>query len=352
MKRLILPLAGVVTAVISLALVALGNPANMGFCIACFLRDTAGAVGLHSEAAVQYVRPEVVGIILGAFALSVIRKEFAPRGGSAPVSRFMLGFALMIGALVFLGCPLRMALRIASGDLNAVIGLLGFVAGIFSGVFFLNRGYTLKRTYVIAKTDGMVMPAAALALLGLLVLVPSVLNFSTVGPGSMRAPIWVALAAGLVMGAVGFASRLCFVGGIRDSVLFKDFGMFGAFIALIAVVFIGNLALGNFSLGFHSQPVAHTQWLWNFLGMMLVGLCSVLLGGCPFKQVVLAGSGGSDSAVAVLGMVAGSAFAHNFNIASSAEGVTAGGKTGLAVMFAAVLFIAVCNTFFGADKNE
>ena len=351
-KRLAMPLVGVITGIISLALVTLGNPANMGFCIACFLRDTAGAVGLHSSTTVQYVRPEVIGIILGAFVLSVVKNEFVPKGGSAPVSRFVLGFALMIGALIFLGCPLRMALRIAGGDLNAVIGLLGFAVGIFAGVFFLNRGYSLKRTYVMAKTDGLLVPVVALVMLVLLVLAPSVIRFSTEGPGSMRAPIWAALAAGLVMGAIGFASRLCFVGGIRDSVLFKDFSMFSAFIALIIVVFIGNLFLGNFNLGFENQPVAHTQWLWNFLGLMLVGLCSVLLGGCPFKQVVLAGSGNSDSAVAVLGMIAGSAFAHNFAMASSAAGVTNNGKIGFAVIFATVIFIAVYNTFFGAVKNE
>ena len=49
--------AGVVVGIAALVLTALGNPANMGFCIACFERDIAGAVGLHSAAVVQYVRP-------------------------------------------------------------------------------------------------------------------------------------------------------------------------------------------------------------------------------------------------------------------------------------------------------
>ncbi|MDR2861765.1 MAG: YedE-related selenium metabolism membrane protein, partial [Syntrophobacterales bacterium] len=233
--RLIMPLAGGLAAVISIALVLLGNPANMGFCVACFLRDTAGAVGLHSAAPVQYVRPEIIGIILGAFVFSLVKKEFSPKGGSAPVTRFVLGFAMMIGALIFLGCPLRMALRIAGGDLNAVVGLAGFAVGIFGGVFFLNQGYTLKRTYGVSQTDGFLLPLAALILLVVLVVFPSILNFSSAGPGSMHAPVWAALTAGLVMGAVGFVSRLCFVAGIRDSVLFQNFSMLGAFIALIVV---------------------------------------------------------------------------------------------------------------------
>lgn len=345
LKKLAMPLVGVLAAIISLALVALGNPGNMGFCTACFLRDSAGAVGLHGAAAVQYLRPEVIGLVLGAFLISMARKEFAPRGGSAPITRFVLGFALMIGALIFLGCPTRMMLRIAGGDLNAIVGLFGFAAGIFGGIFFLNKGYSLKRTYEVAKTDGLLAPIVALILLALLIIVPGILNFSVQGPGSLRAPMWVALAAGLILGGAGFISRLCFIAGIRDSVLFRNFSMLGAFVAFIIVILVGNLILGSFNLGFEGQPVAHTDGLWNFMGMVLVGLCSVLLGGCPFRQVVLAGGGNSDSAITVLGMVAGAAFAHNFGMASSAEGVTNNGMVGFGVAFLVVIFIAIFNTF-------
>ena len=43
-------IAGVLVGVAALVLPKLGNPPNMGFCIACFERDIAGAVGLHSAA--------------------------------------------------------------------------------------------------------------------------------------------------------------------------------------------------------------------------------------------------------------------------------------------------------------
>jgi uncharacterized membrane protein YedE/YeeE len=69
-----------------------------------------------------------------------------------------------------------------------------------------------------------------------------------------------------------------------------------------------------------------------------------LLGGCPFKQLVLAGSGNSDSVVTVLGMTAGAALMHNFGMASSAAGVTANGKAGFACALVVVIFIAVYNT--------
>ena len=61
---------------------------------------------MHRAELVQYIRPEIAGFILGSFVISLFFKEFRPRGGSAPLIRFVLGFFLMTGALVFLGCPL------------------------------------------------------------------------------------------------------------------------------------------------------------------------------------------------------------------------------------------------------
>jgi YedE family putative selenium metabolism protein len=154
------------------------------------------------------------------------------------------------------------------------------------------------------------------------------------------------------MGGVGFISRLCFVAGIRDYALFKNFSMLSAFVALIVVGIIGNLIFGKFKLGFEGQPIAHTDGLWNFLGMMLTGLSSVLLGGCPFRQLVLAGGGNSDSVITALGMIYGTAFAHNFKMASSAAGVTANGKIGFAVVFIIVILIAAYNSFGKRKASE
>ena len=344
-KKIVLPLAGAITAILSLLLVKLGNPANMGVCVACFVRDIAGSLKLHNAIVVQYFRPEIVGIIFGSLLLSVLRREFAAKGGSAPVTRFILGFSLMVGALLFLGCPLRMVLRLAGGDLNAILGLLGFTTGILIGAFFLKKGYTLQQTNLTNKTDSLVLPIITLVLFTLVIFVPSLIVYSTSGPGSMKAPVLIALSAGLIMGIVGFFSRLCFVASIRDSILFKNFTMLSGFVTIILVGLIGNIILGNFKLGFEGQPIAHTEWLWNSLGMMMVGFCSVLLGGCPFRQLILAGSGNSDSAITILGMVAGAAFAHNFNLASSVNGVTTNGKIGFFILLAIVSYIAIFNTF-------
>lgn len=342
--------AGLAVGVIAIVLVVLGNPANMGFCIACFLRDIAGGVGLHRAPIVQYIRPEIIGLVLGAMVMALAGKEFKVRGGSSPVIRFVLGFCVMVGALMFLGCPLRMVLRLGGGDLNALVGLVGFALGIFAGTLFLKKGFSLKKSQPQSKVEGFAMPAITVALLVLLVAAPAFLFFSAEGPGSQRAPLVAALAAGLIVGALAQKTRLCMVGGIRDAVMFKDFHLLTGFIAIFAAVLVGNLILkfsgvnpAAFNLSFAGQPVAHTDGLWNFLGMVLVGLGSVLLGGCPLRQLILSGSGNSDSTVAVLGMVVGAAFCHNFGLASSGAGPTLNGQIAVVIGLVVVSVIGLGN---------
>jgi len=157
----------------------------------------------------------------------------------------------------------------------------------------------------------------AIMLLILLISAPAFIFFSAKGPGSMHAPIWFALAAGLIIGIVAQRTRLCMVGGIRDLIMFKDSYLMWGFISIFVVTLIGNLVLGDFKLGFVEQPIAHNDALWNFMGMLVAGWGSVLLGGCPLRQLILAGEGNADSAITVMGMIVGAAFAHNFKAKTS-----------------------------------
>jgi len=338
--------AGLLIGLIAGLLVIAGNPANMGFCIACFIRDTVGGLGLHRAAAVQYLRPEIMGLILGSFFISLLSHEHAAKGGSAPLTRFLLGFVVMIGCLMFLGCPFRMILRLAGGDWNAFSGLAGFILGIATGVFFLNRGYSLKRTYNQPPLEGKLLPALQLVLLVLLITAPAVILFTKAGggPGAKHAATVVSLGAGLLVGALAQKTRLCMVGGIRDAILFREGKLLFGFVAIFISALAVNLLAGNFHPGFANQPIAHTDALWNLLGMYLAGFGCVLLGGCPLRQLVLTGEGNTDSAVTVLGLAAGAAFAHNFALAASAQGPTFNGKIGVMVGILVTLIIAVSNT--------
>ena len=319
-----------------------GNPANMGICVACFERDVAGALGLHRAAVVQYMRPEIIGFVLGSLIAAYAFKEFRARAGSAPIVRFILGAFAMIGALVFLGCPWRAMLRFAGGDGNAIFGLLGLIGGIWVGTLFLKSGYNLGRSQSTHISVGWLLPLTMIGFLVLMFIFPQVegqdksgvLFYSVKGPGSMHAPLFVSLGIGLCIGFLAQRSRFCTMGAIRDFVLFRHAHLLSGAIALVVFAFITNLILGQFHPGFAKQPVAHTMSLWNFGGMVLAGLAFALAGGCPGRQLFLAGEGDGDAAVFVLGMIVGAGFSHNFGLASSADGI---GQYGIAAVVIGIL---------------
>lgn len=315
------------------------------------MRDISGALGFHSFAYGQYMRPEIPGLILGVFIVSLLRKEFVAKGGSAPLTRFVLGMCMMVGAFIFMGCPTTMLLRLARGDLNALVGLLGFAPGVAGGMFFLNKGFSLKRTYSVTKSDGLVMPALSVLLIALLLFFPAVLNFSEVGFASFRAPVLVSVAFGMLAGGIAFAGRICTVAAVRDGLFFKNFSMLIVFLGMMGVLVAYNLFFRIFSLGF-DVPYAHADGLWNFLGLGLVGFTAVLAGGCPLRQLVHAGSGNSDAGITVLGMAVGSAMVHNFGLASTPAAVSARGPAGFAAAAVIVAAIALYNTFFNARTAE
>ena len=329
----------------------LGNPPNMGICVACFERDMAGALGFHRADVVQYLRPEIMGFVLGALAAALIAGEYKPRGGSAPLVRFFLGIFAMLGALVFLGCPWRALLRLAGGDGNAILGLLGLVAGIFIGVQFLKNGYSLGRSYAQRKASGWIFPALMVGLFLLLVFKVSFspggpIFFSVKGPGSQHAPILISIVAGLVIGALAQRSRFCTMGAFRDVMLIKDFHLISGVAALLVFAFVTNLIVGQFKPGFEGQPIAHTNYVWNFFGMTLSGLAFVLAGGCPGRQLFLSGEGDMDAGIFALGMIVGAGIAHNFAMASSPAGP---GAFGPAAVIVGLIFCLVIG-FTQRDK--
>ena len=334
-------IAGAVIGIIAALLQKFGNPGNMGFCMACFERDTAGALGFHRVGGLQYIRPEIIGILLGATLSALAFGEFRSRGGSSVVVRFFLGIFAMIGALVFLGCPWRAFLRLAGGDWNAVLGILGLVAGVAVGAAFLRKGYSLGRSHPTAGSfPGWIMPLFMVALLALLVG-----DFGKLGPDvgekmAAHAPLLVSLVGGLLVGLLAQRSRFCTMGALRDIFIVKDLHLFTGVAAFTLAALILNLVLGQFHAGWTGQPAAHNAHVWNFLGMALAGLCFALAGGCPGRQLILAGEGDNDSGVFVLGMIVGAGVAHNFGLASSGKGPGAHGPAAVIIGLVFCLVVA------------
>ncbi len=352
-----LAVAGILCGVVAAILAYFGNPANMAFCIACFVRDMAGALGMHQAEVVQYARPEIVGLVLGAFLISAVTKEYRSTAGSSPMIRFVLGMVIMIGSLVFLGCPLRMVIRMSAGDFNAWVALIGFILGVATGTFALKQGFSLGRSHDTGKESGTVLP---FLLVGILVLAAfGLLKASEAGPGSMHAPIILSLLGGLVFGALAQKSRMCFAGGIRDVILMKNFDLLTVIGGVFVVMLIFNVATGRFVPGFDTPGIiAHSNHLWNILGMYAVGFAAVLAGGCPLRQLILAGQGSSDAAVTVLGLFVGAALCHNLGLASSGTALNAetnevvAGAAAPAGKVAVIICIIVCFIITFTNKRE
>lgn len=342
---------GAIIGVVAGFLQKFGNPANMAICVACFGRDIAGALGLHRAGVVQYMRPEIIGFVLGSFAAALAFKEFKPSGGSAPITRFVLGMIAMIGALVFLGCPWRVILRLAGGDGNALFGLLGLITGVWIGTLFFKSGFNLGRSQVQSMSTGLLLPLMMLGLLAIRLVFPpvageaqsGVLWYSLKGPGAAYAPLFLSLGAGLGIGFLAQRSRFCTMGAIRDVLLFNQWYLMTGFLALLVAALVTNVLLGQFNPGFEGQPVAHTMWFWNFAGMLMAGLAFALAGGCPGRQLFMSGEGNSDAGIFVLGSIVGAGIAHNFGLASSPSGIGPHGMAAVVIGMVVLVFIGVTN---------
>ena len=338
-------IVGAVIGLIAVWLQKLGNPANMGICVACFERDVAGGLGLHRAAIVQYLRPEIMGLVLGSLAAAIATREFKPRGGSAPIVRFVLGMIAAMGALVFLGCPWRAILRLAGGDGNAILGLAGLATGIWFGTLFFKKGYSLGRSNSQSVVSGALFPVIVVCLLLLYLIFPQIpdqpqsgpLFYSVKGPGSQHAPFIASLGLAYLM------SRKIVKPIVNinqsDLFLFRYTHLFLGLAAMFAAAFIANALTGGLKFGFEGQPVAHSDFLWNYLGMVTAGLAFALAGGCPGRQLFMAGEGDSDAGIFALGMLVGAAMAHNLGTASSGTGIGVYGMQATIIGFVVCLII-------------
>jgi len=347
---------GFVIGLAGVLLLWLGNPPNMGICGACFIRDVSGGLLLFSKPeTLQYLRPEIPAFVMGAFIAALVFGEFRSRGGASPAIRFVLGAFMMIGSLVFLGCPIRLIARLGGGDfICAGMGLLGLLFGIATASILIKKGFSLGQGRDQSKPAALFMPLLALGLLGIIL---TILLTGEDSKGILTtkrsAPIILAFWIALIVGFYGQRSRFCSTGGYRDLMLTGEFRLMWGYIVLFATLTIGNLIFGQYHPG--AAPVAHTEQVWNFLGLYLVGMCAVMAGGCPFRQLIAAGQGNTDAGITVMGLVFGAAFCHNFHLAAKPVTAESAGGPDLAGMVAVAVGILVCisvGIFCREQKNS
>ncbi|MDF1579174.1 MAG: YedE family putative selenium transporter [Desulfuromonadales bacterium] len=334
-------LAGGVFGVLGVMLSVWGNPANSGICVSCFLENSVGALGFHDNDRMQYLRPELPGFVLGATVSALIGREFVARGGGAPLPRIVAGILLMIGCAIFIGCPIKLFLRLSAGDLTALAGVAGLICGVWIGLQGLGHGVSFGQP-LKERGTGWITPLFFLALLAAFFVRPGFLLFSERGSASLHAPWFLSLGAGLVLGGLAQRTRFCITGGIRDGlILGRRAPLLWGGIAFIISAFLFSILVGRFNVGWLGQPGAHLETVWNFTGMLLVGIVSALIGGCPLRQLIKSGEGDTDAGLVVIGMLIGAALVQAWGITATAAGVPSDGKiavlTGLALTVLSML---------------
>jgi YedE family putative selenium metabolism protein len=342
-RHLLLVLAaGITLGLFGVLLSRWGNPERTGICVSCFLENTAGALGLHNNVRLQYIRPELPGFILGATVSALIAGEFRSRGGAAPLYRFLAGVFLIVGCSVFIGCPIKLFLRMTAGDLTTLAGFAGLLAGGWLAVRGLTAGVHIGRSAPQQGGSGTLVPLLFLFLLILLFVQPLFLLISTRGSAAEHAPLLVSLGVGLLLGVLAQRTRFCITGAIRDLFLLgRRAQLVWGLLAFIVTATLTHLIAGSFHAGYFGQPGAHLDALWSFLGMLLVGWLSVLIGGCPFRQMIKAGEGDTDAGMVVIGMLAGGGLVQSWGIAATAAGVALNGQVAVLAGLGFVLLLSL-----------
>jgi uncharacterized protein len=140
------------------------------------------------------------------------------------------------------------------------------------------------------------------------------------------------LLIGLAVGALAQRSRMCFVAGLRDWIIVRDTELLAGMFAFIATVWVLTSALGVLGLLHRGVPLygesglaaaspagaqagAPLTWMslpsrlgaffWASLGGgFLVGVLSVIAGGCVLRQHVLCAQGDGNARFYLVGFYA------------------------------------------------
>ncbi len=135
---------------------------------------------------------------------------------------------------------------------------------------------------------------------------------------------------GMVLGYIFQRSRMCFVGGMRDLYLIKDTYLLKGLLGTIVGAFIGYAifsAMGHIAsfpwilakgltpipgdpLGASGTLAGHL--ILACIGGFGVGFLSVIQGGCPLRNYVMAAEGNKTAIAYILGLAVGAVIFHMY----------------------------------------
>ncbi len=139
---------GVITAflaVVAQAFLYMQPPPAYGLCIICHGRDliiwlVSALTGAQREvAAISMYWPvlTVVGVFLGSRYAAISHAEHRDVPCKNPLVAFACGMAVMILGLVIMGCPTRLLLRAAYGDIAGVVGVIALLLGVVAATLVM-----------------------------------------------------------------------------------------------------------------------------------------------------------------------------------------------------------------------
>ena len=142
---------GIVAGLLAVAVQAFFNvkpPPAYGICMACHTRDMVNWVlnrlaGTHWDIApvsVAWPLLTTVGVFIGATLAARRNREYRPVSLGQRGRRFIYGVLVMNAAILGLGCPTRLLLLSAYGEVLALVTVAAAAVGIFAGTQLLKRG--------------------------------------------------------------------------------------------------------------------------------------------------------------------------------------------------------------------
>jgi len=134
---------------------------------------------------------------------------------------------------------------------------------------------------------------------------------------------------GILIGYLGQRAALCFIGGMRDLYLIRDTWLIKGLLGFLGGSLIGYIIFYGLGMipsfpwvlekGLTAIPgdaagsagfMAH--FLVTIIGGIGVGFLSVIQGGCPFRNYVMAAEGNKSAMTYILGLLVGAVVFHLF----------------------------------------
>lgn len=144
---------GVLAAIVQGLTLSAGGPEAYGFCALCHTRDlvngisnivlgtSLGLAPLSKNAILPVLT--MVGVLIGGYLAARFSSEFRIKHAQLKdiVLYFFGGVLLMQFGLLLGACPYRAALRFGYGDVVALFGIIGIVAGVWLALKLITRSY-------------------------------------------------------------------------------------------------------------------------------------------------------------------------------------------------------------------